>query len=126
MSNPATMPGYKRHQLIGSTYILGNGKDRDTLVLVENAVAARAALMAEGWHCESDTSEQYNDALFYSLRLGEKNALITADDEYFDRFVTAAEVCKYIFQCDPSPQSVVRDRSFRVMVHKIVRDGHRL
>ena len=123
MSSPATMPGYKRHQLIGSTYILGKGKDRDTLVLVENAVAARSALIEEGWHCESDTAEQYNDALFYSLRLGEKNALITADEAYYDRFIAAAEVCKYLAQ---EGAELVNHREHRVMIHKIVRDAFRL
>lgn len=107
--------GYIKHQLVGSTYILGEGKDKDMLILVENAVAARSWFIQQGWVCESDTSSKYDNAKFYSLRKDKNNALLVADEDYYNRFITAAEVCKYL---------KLESREARVAVHGIVRDGH--
>lgn len=113
--------GYISHQTVGSTYVFGSGKDKDVLILVEDAVAVRQYFISEGWVCESDTRPEYDGAKFYSLRQGDNNALITADKDYYEKFLAAAEVCKYLQDVE-----VIKDRDVRVMIHKIVRDGHRL
>ena len=124
--NNSSVKGYKESQSVGSTYILGTGKDNDVLILVENAVATRQQFIDAGWECESNTKPEYDGAPFYSLRLGKDNALITSDESYYRRFLAAAEVCKFLFKEDPSPSSVIRARDTRVMIHKIVRDGYQL
>lgn len=114
--------GYLEHQTVGSTYILGSGKDKDVLILVDNAVASRQWFIEQGWECESDTRPEYDDAKFYSLRQGDNNALITADKHYYARFLAAAEVCKYLAGLK---YPGIKDRVVRVMIHKIVRDGEK-
>ena len=107
--------GYISHQVVGSTYVFGEGNDKDVLVLVENAIQARNHALERGWRLE--TTREYEGTKFYSLRRGDDNVLIVEDPEYYADFLTASEVCRYL---------QLADKNDRVMVHKIIRDGHRL
>ena len=118
MSKFKLLPSHSGHiaaRLVGSEYIFGEGNDTDILWLTENAVSGRQYLIESGYDCESDTRPEYDDAKFYSLRQGRVNILVCADKEYYEKFLLAAEVCKGL---------QLKDRDDRVLVHKIVRDGH--
>lgn len=109
----------RSHTLVGSTYILGAGKDVDWLFLVDDLAEAAAFLLRKGWDCES---EQY-DALqkFMSFRgPGRANALVTADEDFYTGFKRAAEVCRFLHKAGVTH---VQSRAHRVRIHAIVRDG---
>lgn len=109
-----TLPGAVRVNIVGSTYILGAGKDIDVLVLCENKhdTLNVSGVVNSGWALETD--EKYEGSEFFSIRKGDVNLLLTDDEEFFDGFAMAAEVCKYL---------KLADRAQRVAVHRIIRDG---
>lgn len=110
--------GSTRYQLVGSTYIMGQGKDIDMLFKVESLSEASEFLRRKGWDAESEAYELSNQQ-FMSFRAGNVNVLVTHDDEFFGGFLGAAEVCKYLRL---RGYLDIGQRDVRVAIHAIVRD----
>lgn len=110
----AELPGLGalKTAVVGSTYILGTGKDFDLLVLVEDLRGMCARILSRGF--SPDSEHAYDDAKFASFRKGRVNVLVTADPMFFDKFALAAEVCKVL-------KLTVRED--RIKVHAVIRDG---
>lgn len=98
--------------LVGSTYSLGHGNDLDILVLGD-MYALSNTLEGMGWTRET-LFIHYDNTDFISLRKDNVNLLLTDDQEFFERFKLAAEVCKVLN---------LADRRARILVHRVVRDG---
>lgn len=107
-----------RRSLVGSSYILGSGKDVDMLILVRDMSEAGRYLHAAEWVAESEKYDLSKNK-FMSYRNYEDNCLITSDDEFFWLFCTAAEVCRYLAE---KGVEQVKDRAVRVAIHAIIRD----
>lgn len=111
----ATLPEafkYTKAALVGTTFILGKGNDIDIICLVSD-LEEGVTQLDESWVLSDD--EHYDDlGRFCSLRQGEYNLLLVADSLYFDNWIKAAEVCKYL---------EIADRTKRVDVHCLIMDG---
>lgn len=100
--------------LVGSTYIVGEGKDIDLLAFAEDRDAIETALQVRGYVREGGESYNPQEDEFVSMRKDEFNVILTSDREFFASWVQAAEVCKYL---------KLADKEQRVMVHRIIVDG---
>ena len=109
--------------LVGSTYIVGEGKDVDFLFYVPDLNEAAAFLHRKGCEAESEKYDDINQFMSFRTRhsdIGEVNILVTADPDFFYGFKQAAEVCKYLHGAGVTH---MQSRAHRVKVHAIVRDG---
>lgn len=109
--------GYKRHALVGSQYIVGEGRDCDIVVLVDYRDDFAYELLDGDYKAEDHQRfyEQLEDSSdFLSIRHGPINLLVTNCGQFFDNFKLAAEVCK---------AARIADRPTRVKIHKIVLYG---
>ena len=107
----------KRIELVGSTYIYGGGNDIDILVLLDRAIPLCPdvdALRLPGWEYGGSTPKSGDK--WCSWKQGIINILVTADQTYFNDWVTAAEVCKYLFL----KRGIVLDKPERIAVHEII------
>lgn len=105
--------------IVGSTYINGFGNDVDVLVRVCGREKAVLDLIHAGFAVEGNPgSYEPGDGEFESLRRGDTNALITEDAEFYEKWVRAAEVCKYVHGL--LPQGINRDG--RVHIHQLIMD----
>jgi hypothetical protein len=102
------------HTLVGSTFILGEGKDVDWLFLVPDMREAAAFLLRKGWLNESGEPYPDEEDGFLSLRAGNVNVLLTQNVSFYEDFETAAHVCKLL---------KVADRNTRVKVHRAILYG---
>lgn len=101
---------------VGSMYILGSGQDDDCMILVRNIREAWEYLVSDGW--ETETYIGQNDVECISFRMGNRNALVTEIDEFYQNFLSAAEVCKYLwdtFEFEP-----IMERDVRVAIHQMI------
>lgn len=105
-----SLPVHIEASLVGSTYILGEGNDVDIMWLVSDYQEATRLLIKDGYEYDKD----YEDDRFASLRKGEVNVIVTAEEERYRNTLIAAEVCKYL---------KVAERDDRIAVHRIIRDG---
>ena len=99
-------------------YIVGEGQDIDVLVLVQvlgnNDIHA---LEIEGWeYGGSIPGEGWGDN-WISLKKKDINLLVTSDKEYYDKWITSAEVCKYL-----QDSGVILTKQQRVSVHSVIMD----
>lgn len=99
-------------RLVGSTYILGKGKDIDYLFLVPDLYDTQERLKGRNW---ADGLSLEYDGLgnFFSARRGEINLLFVEDSDFYDKWLTSAEVCKAL---------KLESRTDRVIVHRIIMD----
>lgn len=83
--------GYKStlSAVVGSTYIAGEGRDIDCLFLVEGADVQM--LSFDGWLYGGSVGEG-NDSHWGSWTRGNVNMLITSRKEYYNAWLTSAEV----------------------------------
>ena len=104
--------------LVGSMYIVGEGQDIDVLVLVQvlgnNDIQA---LEIEGWEYGGSIPGEGCGDNWISLKKKDINLLVTSDKEYYDKWITAAEVCKYL-----QDSGVILTKQQRVSVHSIIMD----
>lgn len=108
---------YSRISLVGSKFILGpdKGEDTDILIEVDDLDDASDALCNAGF--EKGGSESVNEFWRSCLRKFDMlNVLLTDDPAYFDKWVQAAEVCRYL---------QLEEKDARVAVHMIVMDGYK-
>ena len=107
-------------KMVGSRYICKeprSGADHDLLILFHPFHLPEVVdnLIANGWFNESE-SDDYDIQDFWSWRKGKDNYIICWDEEFYWRFVRAAEVCRYLH---------VTDKEQRINVHKeIIFGGH--
>ena len=106
----------KRIELVGSTYIYGQGNDIDILVLLDSNGVGVDELRLPGWVYGGSTPKSGDG--WCSWKQGDINLLVTEDQTYFNSWVTAAEVCKYLFL----KRGVVLDKPDRIAVHAIIMD----
>lgn len=117
----AGLPQVKRQHLIGSAAFLPEtAADVDFAVFVEPSRFSSTVnstvqtLMAEhGFEAcgEYDTS---GASAWTAVRRGHLNLMVTNDEAWFERYVTAMEVCKFL---------KVANKQQRIGVCQIVRDG---
>jgi hypothetical protein len=101
------------HQLVGSTYTLGHGRDIDFAVLIaETDLNVRPVWLGVEWQREG--SDAYEGNIFASYRNGNFNLIVMNDAEVYRKYLTAMEVCKAL---------KLQTRRERVIVCRIVRDG---
>jgi hypothetical protein len=108
----------KRIELVGSTYIHGQGNDIDILVLLDSAAPtclSVASLILPGWIYGGSTPKSGDG--WCSWKQGDINLLVTADQTYFNAWVTAAEVCRYL-----ALRGVKLEKPDRIAVHAIIMD----
>lgn len=102
-------------RLVGSTYINGHGEDIDYVCMAGSP--SDLDFNARGWvECAVQTYEA--QGLFFALRLGDLNLLVCSTREYYQRWVNAAEVCRYIVEASQTPIS----KTTRVHIHMMVMD----
>jgi len=106
----------KRIGLVGSTYIYGGGNDIDILVLLDSTGGSIEELRLPSWEYGGSTPKSGDK--WCSWKQGDINLLVTEDQTYFNAWVTAAEVCKYLFL----KRGVVLDKPDRIAVHAIIMD----
>lgn len=102
-------PCYKTSDLVGSTYILGEGQDMDFAVLVSCIADGMEALDLAGYKYTGGCSGEEDD--FFTLRKGDVNVILTADEDFFDNFMSASEICKAL---------QLTSKWQRVAVHRII------
>lgn len=104
--------------LIGSQYIQGVGNDVDVLVLVYARNQAVTVLEHAGYAIEGEPSSGGPGDEFESLRRGEVNVLVTEDRAFYEKWIRAAEVCKYVHgrygHCH---------KDDRVKIHQLIMDN---
>lgn len=101
-------------ELVGTQFIFNDGADYDLLWLVSDRAAATLQLLAEDYSASVGDAYDLSSGKFKSFVKGKINVLITDNQVFFDRFVVAAHVCKYM---------QVKDKETRKSIHRIVRDG---
>lgn len=110
---------YLRSAQVGSSYIVGHGKDLDIVVLVcgtEDEVPvhyqAGRRLVKAGYQSSSDGSGEGEDD-FNCYRKGSVNVMLTARSHWFQNFLMASEVCKALR---------LTEKWQRVAVHRVIMD----
>lgn len=66
--------------------------DKDTVILVTDIAKAEARLLSEGW--DPCLKGEYFDTYFKAFRKGVDNYVIVSNEDAFQRYIIAAEVCK--------------------------------
>ena len=66
--------------------------DEDVLVLTDNVVRFVNSCTKAGFK----ETGSYAGPAFYSLRQGEVNLIITDEEEFYDKFMLATHVCKFL------------------------------
>jgi hypothetical protein len=113
----AQVPGHIDSALVGSAYTVGDGSqanDVDILVYVTDLKDAVDYCHAQGFE-SMDGRLGYEHEIAHPVKRDKANLLLTADRAWYLRFKAAAEVCRYL---------QLAEREKRVVIHKIVRDGH--
>ena len=80
--------------------------DRDTLCLVTNVQDAEERLLKEGW--TPCCNREYVDICFKAFRKGEDNYVVTSYEEFFERYLIAAEVSRALN---------LKEKADRIKVH---------
>ena len=111
MEDIERIPGHLKHRLVGSTYILGAGNDKDYMILVSNF---REASKYVSLSTQFEADKDYDDDRFASYRYGDVNWIVTSNPARYEATLVAAEVCKFL---------KVGSRDDRIAVHRIIRDG---
>lgn len=102
----------KRHQIIGSCYIFGEGKDVDILVEVSDIEEWHHVLSDEGW----DMADGYeNIDGWFAARKGDLNLLVCEDEEHYCNMLGAAWVCRALYL---NGQLTPQDKDTRVLIHR--------
>lgn len=104
--------------MVGSTYICGAGEDLDVLVRVDDLNCAIELL--PDYDREGEDGEYPEDDHWVSLRKDNLNLLLTDSHDLYMKWLTAAEVCKYLHQRQGTPYS---PKDERIAVHRIIMDG---
>lgn len=98
----------EKSALVGSTYILGKGDDIDYLLFTNNREYLNEKLIA--WGFENEGKYKSNTD-FTSYRNGVYNLIVTSKEAFFNEFVVAAKVCKFL---------KLEDKEQRIGVHSII------
>lgn len=114
--SPELHESVKSAALVGSTYIYGQGVDIDVLVLVDSEHLISSWQHPE-WKYGGSTPKSGDG--WGSWKKGEVNLLLTHSEDYFNKWLTAADVCKYLFH----KRSIVLSKEERIAVHAMIMDG---
>lgn len=119
----------KHAEVVGSTYIAGKeDRDIDVLLLVK-ADRNVEEMGFDGWAYGGSVGEG-NDSHWGSWKKTfegrDLNMLITTDETYFNAWLTAAEVCRYL-HCKTNSyvdgvKPVIREADVRIAIHNIIMD----
>ena len=104
--------------LTGSAVVTGEGNDIDIVILQPRDIDADlvAHLEQYGWVLCGEASYE-SHGMFAAFRQGDVNIIVIDDAEYFRKWETALEVCKYLHLVGLS------DKAWRVTMHKIIVNG---
>lgn len=107
----------QRNLLTGSAVVTGEGNDIDIVILQPFEIGAELVEHLEqyGWVLCGEASYE-SQGMFAAFRKGDVNIIVVEDDEYFRKWETALEVCKYLHLVGLS------DKTWRVTMHKIIVD----
>jgi hypothetical protein len=106
-----------RHkELIGSTAILGSGKDIDILVLVDELCDARDTLRDYAFDIPDASG---NEDGWTSAKLCNLNFIITDSAFFYQAQVQSCRTLQYLHAVLPAEIDLTEDRAFRVAVHRI-------
>ncbi len=109
---------------IGSTYINGEGKDIDILVLCPDASLRRTDWASIGMSCAGSSHPPEDDDPWASVRDGAgSNVIFVTSKDYFDKWVAAARVCKYLQNWLDSTELTL-SKGVRIRLHSIIMDGN--
>jgi len=104
----------KEFALIGSAaYMPEQANDVDFALLIDADVPTFASEMGGFERC-GDYDQGYIDGQWTAMRRGNLNLMITADVDWYRKYIQAMQVCKYL---------KIADKIDRIAVCKIVRDG---
>lgn len=87
---------YVSHHRTGSRYICNPpvvGTDDDYVVKTYDKASFLDEASANGWAVHSDDDYPEDDD-FVSVRLGDVNLIVTEQDEFYGRFVTATNIAR--------------------------------
>lgn len=84
------------HHPSGSCIINGEGADFDVVMLVPDMHKARSSLISGGWGCCND--EAYESETFLAMRKGIFNLILIDDQDYYEGWERALNVCRYVQQ----------------------------
>lgn len=97
----------KNVQLVGSAYIKGEGHDIDVLVHVEYRTLYEASIHCEGFSGwtyggssnkdNPDSWESFKKLVKIDGAFVEINMILVDSEEYYNAWVTSAEVCKFLY-----------------------------
>lgn len=112
-----TLPGVSAWRLIGSAQYLPEAQvnDVDFAVLLQPALdPARYATSLEetGWGKCSEYDQ--TTGLWFAVRRGDLNLMLTSDPEFYEKYLRAMEVCQGLR---------LAEKAHRIVVCSIVRDG---
>lgn len=101
---------------VGSTYTCSPAPidtDIDVLMLVVDQIDFVTHCMLDGYRADST----YVNLLsrFISVRKGNINIIVTQDNEFFNRFSLAADLCKKLN---------LLDKELRILVHETIINNH--
>ncbi len=100
---------------VGSRYILGDWNcpeysDYDYLIFVTNQFDAAERCIKKLW--KLDGAYYMLDKDFISLRDGSTNLILTDKQEFYERFITAANLCKRLFE-----SGLPMNKATRITIH---------
>lgn len=104
-------------RIVGSTYIYGHGADLDLLVLVRTP-EGMGSLVNSWYHQDfrfGGSGPKVGDH-WCSWKRGTLNLLLTDDSDLYDRWLMAAEVCRYLYLA----RAIVLTKPERIAIHDIL------
>lgn len=112
----------ERMDVVGSSYITDRtDSDIDVLVLLKTTPCSSLDQLAfNGWDYGGSVGvegDKWMSWKKHTLEAGDVNLLATYDEEYFNAWLTSAEVCRYLHL-----RGIVVPRAERVAIHNIIMD----
>lgn len=101
---------------VGSSYIMGEGKDLDIVALVKYPEYTRELLICKGYILSSNGSGDGDR--FCCFRRDHVNLMITEDRSWYNNFVLSAEVCKALHLGGVN----MTNKEYRIIVHRTIMD----
>lgn len=109
----AQLQGMLAIEMVGSARYLPDPKDVDYVILFDSPQlmsTAAEVLMDEGWTPES---QYFGTGVFFVLRQGHFNFILTATATWYSDYIVAAKTCETL---------LLKEKRDRIIVNQIIRD----
>lgn len=110
-------------EIVGSTFICGEGKDSDILMLVSGEAFDKTITYFVEKHGYAIGGSGENEDGWCSVKSGTINVIICKDYDFYEKWVAAAHVCRYVRDLIPGFDG---NRQIRVDIHQFVCDGRQM